>query len=75
MPLFSNKLHQEFKKYKNVSVHYKHIGSFCSRSKNTSTVIISWNKDLFCSGMVNKDCPAMDHGSNIMLTDIILVSL
>ena len=58
VPLSSIELHQAFKKHKNLSVHNKHIGSFHSRSKNTSIVMISWNKDLFCSGMVNEDRPA-----------------
>ena len=58
VPLSSIELHQAFKKYKNVSVYNKQIGSFHSRSKNTSTVMISWNKDLFCGGMVNEDRPA-----------------
>lgn len=58
VPLSSIELHQAFKKYKNMSMHNKHIGSFQSRSKNTATVIVSWNKDLFCSSMANEDRPA-----------------
>ena len=51
MPLSSIELQQAFKKYKSLSMHTKHIGSYCSRSKNTATVMVSWNKDLFCSSM------------------------
>ena len=39
-------------------MHNKHIGSFQSRSRNTATVMVSWDKDLFCSSTANEDRPA-----------------
>ena len=93
VPLSSIELQQAFKKY---TMHSKQIGSYHSRSKNTATVMVSWNKDLFCSSMASEDRPArinylpnimllsmenfsvtyssLLHGSNIVSTEIILVS-
>lgn len=58
MPISSIELQKAFKKYKTLSMHGKHIGSFYSRSKNTATMMVSWNKDLFCTSLSSEDRPA-----------------
>ena len=42
----------------NMPLHSKHIGSYHSRSRNTATMMVSWNKDLFCSGLASENRPA-----------------